>query len=220
MLGPMRVVDQFREIESQVPAGWADIRLVLVVDDPGQVERAAALLGPLGPGRAGNRVQLTVTRTGGRVELLRRLLGRIDRERIRGQLELVTFSEAAPQPPPVEARAAWPPLEEAWLSALAALPDDWSDLYAEIELASSAFLDRGALLLAPVNPARPDRGLAFRFRVARNYGYGASPEMTRRCCERLDEEGIKGRLRVLWALSDSKAVVTQGPVWYVRGKAV
>jgi hypothetical protein len=220
MLGPMRVVDQFREIESRLPAGWADVRLVLVVDDPGRAERAAALLGPLGPGRSGNRIQLTVPRTASRVELLRRLLGRVDRDRIRGELELVTFSDAAPAAPVLDQRAAWPPLEDAWMSAVAALPDDWSDVYAEVELASSAELDRGALLLAPVNPARPDRGLAFRFRVARSFGYGASPEMARRCFERLDEEGIKGRVLILRALSDTKAVATQGPVWYVGGKAV
>jgi hypothetical protein len=220
MLVPMRVVDQFREIESRLPAEWADVRLVLVVDDPGQAERAAALLGPLGPGRSGNRVQLTVPRAASRVELLRRLLGRVDRDRIRGQLELVTFSGAPPETPAVEGRAAWPPLAEAWLSAVAALPEDWSDLYVEVELASSAQLDRAALLLAPVNPARPERGLAFRFRVARSFGYGASAEMTRRCCARLDEEGIKGRMLILRALSDTKAVATQGPVWYVGGNAV
>jgi hypothetical protein len=94
------------------------------------------------------------------------------------------------------------------------LPEDWSDLYAEVELASSDFLDPGALRLSPLNPSRPDRGLAFRFRVARSFGYGASSEMARRCMARLDEDAIKGRLAILWALSDTKAVATQGPVWY------
>jgi hypothetical protein len=216
----MRVADQFRDIESRLPSEWADVRLVLVVDDARQAERAAALLGPLGPGRSGNRVQLTVTRAASRVELLRRLLGRLDRDRIRGELELVTYSGAAPERPAVESRAAWPPLEDAWMTAVAALPEDWSDLYMEVELASSAELDRGALLLAPVNPDRPDRGLAFRFRVARSFGYGASAEMTRRCFARLDAEGIKGRVLILRALSDTKAVATQGPVWYVGGRAV
>jgi hypothetical protein len=213
MLGPMRVADQFRELESQLPADWADVRLALVVDDASRSERAAALLAPLGPGKLGNRIQLTVSRQGGSLERLRRLLARIDRDRIRGRLELVTFSAAVAEPTR-EARVSWPPLEEAWLSAVAALPEDWSDLYAEVELASSDFLDLGALRLAPLNPSRPDRGLAMRFRVARSFGYGASSEMTRRCMARLDEEGIKGRLLILWALSDSKAVATQGPVWY------
>jgi hypothetical protein len=215
MLGFVRLADQFRELESRLPGDWADVRLVLVLADAAQSERAAALLGPLGPGRSANRIQLTVARRGGAAERLRRLLARIDRERIAGQLELVTSSTAVPEPR--EARAAWPPLEEAWLSAAAALPEDWSDLYAEVELASSAFLDRGALLLAPLNPSRPDRGLTFRFRVARTFGYGAASEMARRCLTRLDEEGINGRLAILWALSDSKAVATQGPVWYGEG---
>jgi hypothetical protein len=100
---------------------------------------------------------------------------------------------------------------------VAALPEDWSDLYAEVEIASSDFLAPGALRLAPLNPSRPDRGLAFKFRVARSFGYGASPEMARRCLARLDEEGIQGRLAIVWALSDTKAVATQGPVVYTEG---
>jgi hypothetical protein len=218
MLGLVRVADQFRELESRLPADWADIRLVLVTDDARLSERAAALLGPLGPGHVGNRVQLTVARQGGDLERLRRLLARIDRERIRGQLELVTFSAAVPEPG--DAPVSWPGLEEAWLAAVAALPDDWSDLYAEVELSSSDHLEPGALRLAPLNPSRPDRGLAFKFRVARSFGYGASSGMARRCLARLDEEGIKGRLLILWALSDTKAVATQGPVRYTESGPV
>ena len=72
-------------------------------------------------------------------------------------------------------------LVEAWEAALAALPPDWSDLYAELELTSSDHLDRAALLLSPVNPARYGDKPGFRFRVARRFGYGASPGMVRRC---------------------------------------
>jgi hypothetical protein len=218
MLGLVRVADQFRALESQLPADWADVRLVLVLDDAAASERAAALLAPLGPGQVGNRVQLTVSRRGGSAERLRRLLVRLDRERIRGELELVTSSSAVPDIG--EAPVSWPPLEEAWLAAVAALPEDWSDLYAEVEVSSSDFLDPGALRLAPLNPSRPDRGLAFKFRVARSFGYGASAEMARRCLARLDEEGIKGRLLILWALSDTKAVSTQGPVQYTESGPV
>jgi hypothetical protein len=120
------------------------------------------------------------------------------------------------------------------------LPDDWSDLYAEVELYSSDYLDRAALLLAPLNPARwkadaragparPESGFAsgalgdelgYRFRVARRFGYGASPEMAKRCFERLDEDGIRGEARVLHALSDTRPVQTQGPVWYLGGRSV
>ena len=61
---------------------------------------------------------------------------------------------------------------------------------------------------------------AFRFRVAQSFGYGASPQMTARCLERVDAEGITGRLTILRALSDTHNVATQGPVWRVEGKAV
>ncbi|HWL32056.1 MAG TPA: hypothetical protein VNP89_00505, partial [Gaiellaceae bacterium] len=75
-------------------------------------------------------------------------------------------------------------------------------------------------LLAPVNPTRVPGRSAFRFRVARRFGYGASPQMTRRCLERLDAEGIPARLTLLHVLSDTHNVATQGPVWRVAGKAV
>jgi hypothetical protein len=44
--------------------------------------------------------------------------------------------------------------------------------------------------------------------------------MVWRCLARLDEEGIPGQLRVVLALSDTRPVGTQGPVWYVGGRAV
>ena len=44
--------------------------------------------------------------------------------------------------------------------------------------------------------------------------------MTERCLQRLDGEGIRGDFRVLWALSDTNPVYTQGPVWYAGGRAV
>ena len=106
-----------------------------------------------------------------------------------------------------------------WDAAVGALPPDWSDLYAELELVSSDWLERAALLMATVNPARYGE-LGFRFRVARRFGYGASPEMTRRCLERVDNEHIRGELRILHVLSDTDPVQTQGPVWYVEGRSV
>jgi hypothetical protein len=89
-----------------------------------------------------------------------------------------------------------------------------------VELLSSDYLERAALLLAPLNPARYGGKPGFRCRVARRFGYGASPEMTIRCFERLDEEGIRGRVAVLRALSDTRPLQTQGPVWYVGGRSV
>src|SRR5207248_3703951 len=99
---------------------------------------------------------------------------------------------------------------EAGDQELAALPAHSRYLYIEVELFSSDYLERAALLLAPLNPARYGGKPGFRCRVARRFGYGGSPEMTLRCFERLDEEGIRGRVTVLRALSDTRPVQTQG----------
>ena len=50
--------------------------------------------------------------------------------------------------------------------------------------------------------------------------YGASPEMVRRCLERLDEAAMAGELRILNVVSDSYPARTQGPVWYAGGKVI
>jgi hypothetical protein len=217
MLSPMAVVDQWRALEASLPEGWETARLRLIVNDRSRVERAAALLGPANPGRYGSFVAFDVHRRGGgpSPNLVRRLLARLDGEKIAGTLDVVGVQEAA-----AEAAAAETSLARQWQSLADELPGDWSDLYAEVELRSSDYLDRGALLLAPVNPLRVGERTAFRFRVARRFGYGASPEMTRRCFERLDAEDIRGSVRILWALSDTKPVYTQGPVWYVGGRTV
>jgi hypothetical protein len=146
---------------------------------------------------------------------IRALLQRLDREGIKGKLE-PAGSEAAL----VEEQLARSTFVASWEAELAALPNDWSDAYAEVELASSDYLDRAALLLAPVNPARYGGKAGFRFRVARRFGYGCAAEMARRCLERLDDEGIHGAARVLWALSDTRPVQTQGPVWHSGGRSV
>ena len=103
---------------------------------------------------------------------------------------------------------------------MATLPSDWSDLYAEVELASTDDLEHAAVALGPVNPARYGGARGLRFRVARTFGYGTAPGMTRRCLERMDEQGIPGALRILRVLSDTKPAQTQGPVWLVDGKVV
>ena len=89
-----------------------------------------------------------------------------------------------------------------------------------MRLDSTDFLDRAALLLSPLNPARYGGPTGFRFRCARTFGYVASPEMVCRCLERCDEEGITGEVEILRALSDTFPVGTQGPVWYVGGRSV
>jgi catechol 2,3-dioxygenase-like lactoylglutathione lyase family enzyme len=213
----MALVEQWRRIRADLPAEWADARLALTVPHASQRSRAAALLGPAGPGILGDELRLTVSRTGSGIgpDQLAKLLGKLDEEGIRGSLQLLGAGERV-------ARVDAPRLllAEAWALSVAALPPDWSDLYCELELTSSDHLERGALLLAPVNPARVPGRSAFRFRVAHTFGYGASPQMTERCLERLDQEGIPGRLTILHVLSDTHNVDTQGPVWRVGGRAV
>jgi len=213
----MSLVGQWREIARELPEGWADARLGLTIEDEGDGERAAALLAPLNPGRRGKVLRFSTARHGAGLSpgLVERLLRRLDEERIRGRLELVGASEAAPEQ--VTHRAT---LAGSWDAATGALPPDWSDLYAEVELVSTDWLDRAALLMAPVNPARYGEEPGFRFRVARLFGYGASAAMTRRCLERVDDEQIRGELRILRVLSDTDPVSTQGPVWYVEGGPV
>ena len=110
------------------------------------------------------------------------------------------------------------PIAVSWDAALAPLPPDWTDLLCELEVDSSDYLDRGALLCAPLNPTRDRSRLAFVFRCSGRSGYGVSRSMARRCFERLDGAGITGVTRVLRALSDTDNVDTQGPVWVVGGK--
>jgi len=217
----VNLVDQWQAIERGLPEGWGDARLRLTVADEGQCERAAALLGPASPGRHGREISFFVALRGAgpSPELVKRLLRRLDKEGIDGELELVGSDRPADDAPGA-VTARWQPFAEAWDAQLAALPDDWSDLYGEAELFSSDYLERAALLMAPLNPARYGSKPGFRFRVARRFGYGASPEMARRCFERLDEEGTRGVVRVLHALSDTRPVQTQGPVWYLGGRSV
>ena len=213
----MRLVDQWDALERRLPERWADARFLLTVWDANHAERAAALLAPVAPGRFERRLRFSCTRggAGARPDAVRRLLRRLDEERIAGTLELVSVTEAMPSE-----TVRRPTLAEAWDTALAALPADWSDLYAELDLVSSDYVERAATLLSPVNPSRYGGRAGFRFRCARSFGYGASPEMVRRSLGRLDEHGMRGEVRILRALSDSRPVHTQGPVWYVGGKAV
>jgi len=213
----MRLVEQWRRIGSELPAGWAEARFALTLPRSEQRERAASLLSPASPGHSGETLDFSVHRAGGGIgpDQCTKLLGKLDSEGIRGTLALLETVERE-----LHEEAPSEELATAWAAAVADLPPDWSDLYCELELGSSDHLDRAALLLAPINPARVPGRSAFRFRVAQSFGYGASPQMTARCLERVDAEGITGRITILRALSDTHNVATQGPVWRVEGKAV
>jgi hypothetical protein len=208
----VRLVEQWKGIESGLDPRWNDVRLSLRIDAEGARERAASLLGPAGPGFSGNTVRFYVARGGHGIgpEAARRLLGRIDSEGISGELTLVGASEAEAVP-----QVARPTLAAEWQAALEVLPSDWSDVVAELELDSSADVDRGAVLCAPINPIQSTGRPGFRFRCASARGYGASVGMVGRCLARLDEAGITGHVRITRALSDVHPVGTQGATFVV-----
>jgi hypothetical protein len=217
MVQVMALVDQWDTIQKGLDPRWNDAQVVLTLDDPTRIGRAAALLAPAGPVKSGTRLRFYVSRNGPGVgpEAVRRMLRRSEGEGIEGGLELIAATESV-VPAAVERHS----LAESWDAALAVLPADWSDLLCELSVFSSDYLDLTALLTGPMNPIRESGQLSFTFRAAHSFGYGASPAMVRRCLERVDAAGIPGRVRILRLMSDSHPVGTQGPVWYVGGKAV
>jgi hypothetical protein len=217
MLRLVRLVDQFSRLERTFEGTWSRLELELVLADEGLMDRAAALLAPANPGRAGNRLRFATARHGRGIgpEALRRLLTRLDEEDIEGRLQLHDLERAPSGVPSVRQT-----MHDQWMRALAALPSDWSDVYAEVRLDSSDYVEPAALLLAPVNPSRCGGVATLCFRCARRFGYGVSPEMAARCLQRCDEQGLTGKVEILHVLSDTDPVATQGPVWLVGGRVV
>lgn len=220
MLTPMAYARTWTQLEALLPLDWSEARVSLRVEDAERLARAAAILGPLNPGRSGEALIFRLIAAGGTqgAESVKRLLARLDEERIPYVLTLLDSAEG---PAPVAAAnlaAAHASLALAWDAAVATLPSDWSDVYGEVALESSDLLDRGALLLGPVNPHRNPAASAYRFRAARTHGYGASTGMVRRCLERLDNDGIGGTVTILRALCETRPVATQGPQWVEGGK--
>ncbi|HEX7084312.1 MAG TPA: hypothetical protein VF186_09390 [Gaiellaceae bacterium] len=215
----MTLVQQWRELQADLPPDWATAQLRLALADAETTGRAASLLGPAQPVRPQSGVLRFAAARGGAApgpEAVARLLERLDREGVGGTLELVGSPRTAVAVAPVPEA----PLAEAWSAELAKLPADWSDLYGEVELLSTDYFERASVLCTPMNPRRDGRRAAFRFRCARRFGYGTSPEMVRRCLERCDAESLRGSVTVLRALSDTHPVATQGPVWLLDGRTV
>ena len=208
----MPLVERWNQVERALDPTWTEATLSLAITDDAARSRAAALLGPAGPGVGNKQIRFTVSTRGNGIgpEAARRLLRRIDQEGIVGRLELGEILGTRPEP-----EQSMPSLADGWRAALEALPSDWSDLVAEIDLDSSADVDRGAVLCAPINPIQSTGRPGFRFRCASARGYGASAGMVGRCLSRLDEAGITGRVRITRALSDVHPVGTQGATFVV-----
>jgi hypothetical protein len=212
----MRAADQWARMEIELGPDWDDAHLSFTPE--GSTADAAAILAPLAPGRVGRELRFHVTRDGSSRERLRNLLSRLDSKRVWGTLSLIESTQpmtAADGPTPRRSS-----LVNAWDDAVARLAPGWSDLLCELELDSSDHLPRAALLGAPLNPTRNPEAVALRFRVSGKQGYGVTPGMARRCFERMDADGITGRISLLGELSDTENADTQGPVWRVAGRSV
>jgi hypothetical protein len=212
------LVGQWRAVQAELPEGWTTAGLRLELRDREATDVAAALLGPAQPYRAEPTVlRLSVALDGSATgpNAINRLLARIDDARLGGKL----FA-AGSQSAPARAERELVSLVEGWDTAVAGLPADWSDLFCELDLQSSDYIERAAVLCIQMNPRRDGARSAMRFRVAHTAGYGAASGMVRRCLERCDEESIRGSVEVLRALSDSHLAATQGPVWLLSGKTI
>lgn len=221
----MGLAGDWRRLQAALPAGWSRAELRLTAVDARAASRAASLLAPAQPLRPEPEVLRFSSAPDGSApspDSVARLLHRLDELRIRGRLELVGTAVPAgaviaaaeePEATPVT-------LVESWEAALAGLPPDWSDLYAELELDSSDYVEPAAVLCAPINPRRDGDRAALRFRAARLAGYGVSPGMVGRCLERCDGMGFRGAVSVLRVLSDTHLVATQGPTWLAAGTNV
>ncbi len=220
-IATVNLTDRFELIHGRLPRGWTQLPIKLVLADPADADRVATVLSPLSPGRSADGFALRVFAPGQGapgVSAVRRALAQLDGEAIRGRLlaEEATDPEVRPVDVPEPASA----MVTRWDAIATALPPAWSDVLVELELDSSGNIDHAALLLGPVNPLLQSGSKAFHFRVARSFGYGASPGMTRRTFERLDEQGVNGSLKVIRVMSDSQPVATQGPVWRIGGRSV
>ncbi len=218
----MKLAEQWSEILTRLGRSWETASLALSVDDAGQADHAALVLGPAAPVRAGSELRLEVSRrtrpVGTSADAFERVLGRLDRDGVNGRLSLADggtdASVAADEAPAPGALAA------EWRALVEALPEDWSHALVHLTLGSSDFVDRAALLMSPLNPQLVDGRTTMQFRAARRIGYGASAGMTERCLARLDSERITGRVEIVQVVSDAHPVATQGPVWRVGGRSL
>ena len=111
-------------------------------------------------------------------------------------------------------------LVTAWDRLIVRLPEDWSHLLVEVDVEREEPYEPVATIVSALNPQRCDSRTAFRFRVGRDFGYGASTQMVRHCLGQLDEYEAEGHLHLLQVLSQRRPVETQGPVWGLGGRSL
>src|SRR3954451_24730772 len=86
----MPLVERWNQVERALDPRWTEVTLSLAIKDDAGRSRAAALLGPAGPGVGNQAIRFTVSTKGIGIgpEATRRLLRRIHQEGIVGRLEL------------------------------------------------------------------------------------------------------------------------------------
>lgn len=87
-------------------------------------------------------------------------------------------------------------LAEQWTAIEQGLDPRWSDLRLALEIADDTQCNRALALLAPAGPGAS--GTTIRFAATRS-GAGVGPEAVRRLLNRIDGEGIDGKLELLAA---------------------
>ena len=156
----MKLVDQWHDIENDLPRDWEDVRLTLTTEQPRDLPRAAQVLGPINAGKVGStlvfRTQRAPAPQGAQTAL--RLFSRLDKERTWCIIEQSRRGYRRDTRAAADALDAGPSrrsvADELGRSArAAAVRLDRSPLRARDRIERRC-LDRTALLCAPLNPAR------------------------------------------------------------------
>ncbi len=152
----MQAVEQWRVIEKNLPEGWEEARLTFTVEDEASADAAAEVSRRSAPVGSGESCDSTCdARVPHGPESVRNLAQRLDRRRIWGSLEgLSTFGSRRLLSRQLLLRVGRrlrprELLQTHGTMRLRTPPPDWSDLLRELEVDSSDYLPRAALLGAP-----------------------------------------------------------------------
>ena len=220
----MALAERADEIVRGLPRDWERARIELTLDEPADADRAALVLAPASPGRSGSTfITPCHERLGGRRPSPGSSVACSHGSTRRGSADASgswrrSAGSGARRPGArrrgtgdargLVGRSAAPPAVR--LERLAT--PRWSSTRATTSTAARCSSRRST---RPAPAAR-----AFVSARASDKGYGVAPVMARRAFERLDGEGITGRIRILRVLSDTSLPHSQGPVWREDGRAV
>jgi hypothetical protein len=91
------------------------------------------------------------------------------------------------------------PLASSFKQVLESLPPDWTDLELDLRIESESDYVDTAVALSQVNAQvyqRPREGWQWRLLVAHSFGHAAAPETVLGVLEKLDEQGVRGEMRI------------------------